>query len=423
MRNSTTPIFYELGTDGGAKSISITPSAAQQSGKFTISGVDPRVQDMRNYLTRFWLHFLTTFDPDAAGNAVSWDKLYKGIVSVEVVSQVLGVVYPHKHTRGSVLGHIIQVIALAYRYPQGARTQIPASTDTDVTIDLFYNIPMSHACLGDPLETAQWTGFFDGGTVEAIVGTTTVFDGDYAGAVIKAPTTLKCQLEATPSPREFIGVPFQWRERQIAGGGSSPVLKNVGGETSLNGVRPGCGLAALVWLSNATGIGLSGPDGVDNFTAVGMTWRGQKQIQDLDPYFHHLREQTEKRVSPIAGTGTTIMTDAAEWPSTMDATTGAVNAPSANAQQMFMPLIMPGRKLETSKVQRVLGDLQIDFQVTTPITDPHQFVSWELLEYDDSQVAAMASLGRFSGKVGRKALKPGGRAVAKNLRYTAIEFG
>ena len=421
MRNHTTPLTYELTSEGGSKTISVTPGASNQSGKFVISGIDPRIQDMRNYLTMLYPHLFLTFDPDAAGAAVSWDKLAKGLVSCEVISPILGTVFPHFHTLGATLMHLISFVSLGYLYPQGARTQIPTNTDVDVNVDLFYALPIANECLADPMETAQWTGFFDGGTVEMIVAASTIYDGDYAGAITKAPVTLRCLAEALPSQREFLGVPNQWRRRQIAGGGSSPVLKNVGGETSLNGVSPGCGLAGLYWLTNATGIGLGGPDGVDNITSIAMNWRGQKQTQNLDGFFHFARKQLEKRSSPISGVGTSPPNDNANWPATMDSGTAGDNRPSLNAQQMFLPIVTPGRELHTSKVQRVLGDLQVDFNNTVAVTLPHEFMSWELMEYSEDQANAMATLGLFRGEAGRKNLnRSPGKLSA--FRYTAIEF-
>lgn len=417
----TTGLSYELGTSGGAKTIAIVPATTVQSGTFTFSGVESRVNGMRNYLRRITLHLLTTFDPDAAGSAVSWDKLYKGLTSVEVITQ-LGVMFPHAHTSGALLGHFIQVLGLGYAYPQGARTQIPASTDTDVTIDLFYAIPFAQDLLVDPMETAVWTGFMDGGTIEAKVGITTVYDGDYAGAVIKAPTTLRCLAHTMPSPRNFIGFPNQWRNRQITGGGTSPKLTNVGGETQLNGVAAGCGLAAMYWLSDATGIGLGGPDGVDNFTAFGFAARGQKTTQNLDPLFWEQRELLERRFGPFAGTGTTIMNDNASWPATMDSGTAGDNRPSANAQQMALPIVAPARKLHTSKVQRVYGDLTLDFQVTSAITNPHQIATWELMEHTQNQVLALAASGGFRG-TGVKKSAGGKQGTDSELRYAAYEFG
>jgi hypothetical protein len=425
MRNATTPLSYELTSEGGSKSIAITPGAATQSGRFNIGGIPPRLGDMRVYTTRFFPHLATTLDTDAAGGPIVWDKLSKALVSAELISPVLGTVYPHFHTRGPTLMHLISLVALGYEYPQGARTQIPLDVDADYDVDLFFCMPIAHECLADPLETAQWSGFFDGGTLEMIVAISTIFGTDYAGAVTKTPTTLRCLAEAIPSQREFIGVPFQWRRRSIAGGGTSPQLKNVGGETSLNGISPGAGLAGMWWLTNATGIGLGGNDGVDNITAITLDWRGQKNIQNLDGFFHWQRIATEKRTSPVSLSLTVPQQDSANWPhaqsSVLQTGTTSPQRPSLDPEAMFLPIVAPGRALQTAKVQRVLGDLQVDLQSTVAFTAPHEFMTFELLEFNETQANALAQLGLFQGQSTRKQLQPG-TGKASNLRYTAIEF-
>ena len=419
MRHQTTPLYYELTTDGGAKAATIVPGSAAQSATFVINGIRPRVDNMRNYLTRLWVNLTTVFDPDGAGNAVSWDKLAKGMVNCEVISPIIGTVYPAFHTQGPTLMHLISFLGLGYLYPQGARTQIPADTDTDVDLELIYVVPFAQEFLVDPMETTQWAGFFDGGTVEPTLATASVFDGDYAGSVIKATTQFRVLAETAPSPREFIGVPFQWRRRQIAGGGDAPVLKNVGGATALNGIAQGCGLAALCWLTNATGIGLGGPDGVDNITSISMDWRGQKVIQNLDGFFYWARTVQERRGSPISEGADAALLDTTQWPKAMGAT--GVGRPAADAEQMFLPIVLPGRMAHTSKFQRVLGDLQIDFTTTTPITNAHEFMSLEFLEFTDAQLGEMAALGAFVGEPSRNNAtgKPG---ALSDFRYTAVEF-
>lgn len=421
MRHATTPQFFELTSEGGQKTISITPSASIQSGKFNVSGVPARSDDMRMYSTRYYPHVQFDFNADAAGNAVSWDKLAKVLNSAELISPILGTVYPKFHTQGPTLMHIIDVVALAYQYPQGARTQIPANTDATYTVDMFYVLPIAHDFLVDQMETAQWTGFFDGGSLELDIAASTVFDGDYAGAVTES-VVLRCIAEAMPSPREFLGVPFQWRRRQIQGGGQSPLLKNVGGETSLNGVRPGCGLVGMYWLTDATGMGLGGPDGVDNITSITLDWRRQKNIQNLDPFFHFARSQSEKRISPISEGAGAALLDATEWPSSMSATAAnAQNRPSANPQMMCLPIVTPGRMLHTSKLQRLLGDIQVDYNFTATFSTPHEFMTCEFLEWTTDQANAMAQLGLFQGQSARKSATGGG-GKASNFRYTAIEF-
>lgn len=423
MRNHINGVFVELRSNN-AETISITPGTASQLGTFDIKGVPPVTDDMLNYAQVFWWHLLTTFDPDAGGNAVNWDKLYKGMASFRLFSPLLGQKFPTAQTRGAVLGHIIQVVGLGYNYPQPARTQIPANTDTDVTLDLFYAAPLAYECLADPQECTDWIGFYDGGVFEGTVDVSSVYDGDYAGAVIKAPTTLRSYVELEPSHDRWIGCPTQWRERQITGGGPLPTLTGVGEETDLIGVQAGCGLAALLWLTDATGIGLSGPDGVDNFTAMEVPWRGQPNLRNLDPLYLNLRKTQNHRVAPVAGTGGAMTADGAGWPTTMAVTTGVDNRPAADAQKLFLPIIYPGSEMYTSKVAKVNGNLPVSFNVTAAISGTHRFVSWELLQYTDEHLAKLAvAMGvdeslfqRRRGSLGN-ANVPGGK-----LRYTRTFF-
>ena len=383
MRDHTSPIRAEL-KSAGSESVALTPGTGQQRATFNIVGIDPVTDGKRNYAQAFWCHCTTVVDPDAAGNAINADKLAKVMASLRLQSPLLGEVFPQAHTRGAVLYHIIQVVACGYRYPQAARAQIPASTDTDVTIDLFYLMPLSYETLKKPHETAQWVGFFDQGVLEGTLDVSTILDGDYAGAVLKATTALRAWVEYLPSPDNSLGVPVQWVDREIAGGGSSPILQGVGQQTQLNGVRPGCGLAWMSWLTDATGIGLGGPDGVDNITAIEIPWRNQKNLRNLDPFFLELRRIVGGRVGPISGLGTTIMHDGGGWPFTMADTPS--NRPAASSQSMFLPIVAMGRDSETSKFQRVQGNLQVNFTVTAAISTSHRFLTCEFMEYDDPQI-------------------------------------
>jgi hypothetical protein len=190
-------------------------------------------------------------------------------------------------------------------------------------------------------------------------------------------------------------------------------------------VAPGCGLAGLYWLTDATGIGLGGPDGVDNITSIAMNWRGQKQTQNLDGFFHWTRKASEKRTSPITRSLTVPQQDSANWPhsqaSALQTGTTAAQRPASDPAAMFLPIVTPGRMLETAKLQRVLGDLQVDFNSTVAFTNPHEFMSWEFMEYSQDQANAMALLGLFRGTPMRKNLN-GTPGKASAFRYTAIEF-
>jgi hypothetical protein len=368
---------------------------------------------MKNYAQGFTFGVTITLDADAAGSAVNFDQLFKGLASMRLYSPWLGDVYPHQHTRGAVTGLLINPIARGYQLTQPTRAQIPTNVDADYTLELYYEAPLSFECFKKPHETAQWTGFFDGGTFEAIVGTTTVFDTDYAGAVIKAPVTVRAWCTYLPSPDEALGVPFQWREREIVGGGTAPILKGVGQETHLVGIEQGAGLAGMFWLSDQ--LGLNGPDGVDNFTSLEIPWRGQLQLRNLDPFFLEFRKAARHRVGPVAGLGTTIIHDGGGWPATMGSTPNGRLA--ALATQLFLPIIFPGADFETSKAQRVAGDLQLLFGVTAAITNPHRFVTFELMEFDSNQIARLqAAMGNNGKRLDRQGLAK--QADTNQLRYT-----
>ena len=415
--DGTTPIFQEL-TSSGSESVSLTPGTATQTGTFQITGLPGTTDGKRNYTPGFWLHLSTVFDADGAGSAVNHDKLAKGLASARLFSPTEGEIYAHKQTRGAVLYHLIQVMGLGYHYPQCARAQIAANTDADTTIDLFFFLPLAHGFLSDPMEGSQWVGFFDQGVVEGTIDISTVYDGDYAGAVTKATTALRAFCSFIPSPRNYLGVPIQWREREIAGGGTQPTLIGIGQETQRQGLRYGCGLAAMAWLTNATGIGLSGPDGVDNITQIELPWRSQPLLRNLDPYFLDLRRAVGSRVGPVAGTGSTIIHDGAGWPFTMADTPS--NRPAASGQSMFLLPVYPGRNAKTSKFQRLNGNYKVNLTTTDAISASHRVVTCEFMEYaPDKRDQLFSFMGLPPGAFQYVKRSLNGQSATENeVRYT-----
>src|SRR5687768_11386092 len=120
MRDHTTPLYKQLAA-AGVRAPTVTPGSDVQPTTFNITGLEPFTGDMRNYLQNIIVRLTTVLDPDGAGSAVDWDKLYKGTNGIRLFSPILGEPYPLAHTRGAVLGHLYQVLAGGYAYPQPAR--------------------------------------------------------------------------------------------------------------------------------------------------------------------------------------------------------------------------------------------------------------------------------------------------------------
>ena len=417
MRNHTTPLYRQLAA-AGTKAPAVVPTTSVVGTTFNLIGLPSVVADMRTYVMNFLTMASITLDSDAAGNAISWDKLYKGVSAFRLYSPILGEVYQTQHSRGAVVGHIYGPIAGGYAYPQPARAQIPTNTDADVVVNLYYILPMSFENFIKPHETSQFVGLFEQGELEVRIAAENVYNGDYAGALIKAPTTIRAWMEYLPSPDNFIGVPFQFREYQVPGSSTEFILRGVGGSSGLKGVsNNGCGLVNLLWLTDATGIGLEGSDGVDSITRVDIPWRSQESIDSIDPLFLALRRQMGHRVGPVAGNGAVIMHDGGGWPYTMAATPTAAN----DSQAMFLPLITTGRNFETSKAQHVKGDLRVNFSFDVTPSATHRFVTHELLQFERPQLEAITrAMGLDPEKVNPERKLANGAAVEKQLRYTRI---
>lgn len=423
MRDHTSGQFVDLLYPANPTA-AITPGSSVQQATATIAGLPPVTGKFKNYARGIQNHLNVVVDPDAGGNAVNADKLGKVMSSFEVTIPTFGVIFPAQHTRGAVAYHVIQILGLGYRAPYGyGRTQIPASTDTDVTIDLYYWLPIAHDCLAKAHETSQWVGFYQDGTVQQNVDVSTVLDGDYAGAVTKTGT-LRSQFHYFSSPDDFIGVPVQHRERVITGGGDSPLLQNMGSDTALVGVKGTSGIAAMLWLTDATGIGLAGPDGVDNFTSMEIPWRGQKQVKNLDAFFQELLDRMPNRVAPVSGIGaSTPINNGAGWPFTMAATVD--NRPASNSQALFLPLVVPGEAQETSKIQNVSGSFPAfnSTATSTPSTS-HRIYTMELMEFTEQMLLDLAQRAGFSGEGKSKELRTSEIAQGEDgkLRFTRTVF-
>jgi len=413
MRNHSTPLYRQLSA-AGTRTPSVTPSASDVSSvTFNLIGLPPVTGDMRNYVTAFCFRVTQTLDADAAGSAINFDQLYKGVSSARVFTPLLGEPYQAAHTRGAVLGHFIQVLGAGYAYPQPARAQIAASTDQDITVDLYYVLPVSLEFLQKPHETSQFIGLYEQGELEVRIATTAAYDGDYAGMVTKAPCTLRAWVEYVPSPDNFIGVPFQFKEYVVPGSSTEFILRGVGGGSGLKGIaNDGCGLAALVWLTDATGIGLGGADGVDEINRVDVPFRSQQSVDIVDPLFSMLRRMVQHRTGPSSSV------DASTWPYTQAAT---VNNSLANSQAMFLPLIMPGKNFETSKAQHVRGDLSLNIGFNSVPSGSSRFVALELLEFDVPQAEAITrAMGLNPDRVNPSKKAYNQSAAGKKLRYTRI---
>lgn len=367
MRVHTTPKIHELVSTAG-KNPSVTPSSSSlQTATFNLNTLPTGKQG------KFWYYcfaavvkVVTTFDQAAmGGSVVNPDKLWKAMASFQVSCPILGELYAHRNTRGAVLGNIIQVMGNGYnQYPLNAQI---ASADGDTTLTLYYRIPFALEFLKKPHETAPWTGMLEGGTLECKLDLSTVFDSDSTGAVLKAPTNFRAWLELVPAPEAVIHTPMHWREYQTPGSTTRHQLLDMGAPDGLKGVDigKGAGLPFLAYLTDATGIGLSGADGVDNIIGLDINWRDQDRIDVPEAFMVALFEMKRRAQYTGGGgvKGATITNDLG-WPFAIADANSANLAGASGSGAFIFPVIAPGFDAETSKFQSVKGARDINFAYT-----------------------------------------------------------
>lgn len=421
MMRNTTPEFHELTSNSG-KNPSVTPGATAQTATFMLNNL-PTGQQGRlwNYVNAIVLKLVTTLDqPAMGGAAINADKLWKVLQSVQVYCPILGTLYSHSNTRGAVLGNIYQYLGFGYT-AMPVRAQV-AAADGDTTITLYYRIPFAMGFLASAIETAPWTGFLEGGTVEVKLDVSTVLDGDSTGAVLKAPTNFRCWLEMQPAAEPIIHQIAQFREHITPGGSTRHVIQDMGSPDGLQGVdlSKGAGIAALLNLTDATGIGLGGSDGADNILAYDIPWRNQQRVDIPDAPFIAFQAMmgNQRRAKPAAP----VTSDSAGFPYTI---ASAANGDANDAQALFVPLIACGNNLYTSKLQTVAGAKELNFQYTATPSAVNRFVGLYFPGWDEQFATALAmrispqSAGKLIAKTLNK--QQGARWGTKKLAYTSAK--
>jgi len=379
MRNHTTPKLFDLAGPAG-KSAALTLGTAPVQATFNLNNM-PTGKDNKQfyYVTAIVVEVIPAVTMAAsAGAAIDRDKLWKIVQSVRVYSPLLGELFSHTNTPGAALGNVIQAFGRGFnQLPQAI--QIPSTNLAVVSPRLKYRVPFAYEFMRKPHETSPWAGFLEGGQVEVKLDVSTVLDADSTGTTV--PTaTVNCWIEVIPSPEAVIHTPCHWRRHaNLPGSNKRTTITDMGAPDGLAGVdqSKGVGLASLLYLSNATGIGLGGGTNQDvaNITQVEIPWRDQTVTDNPEAFFEAFFAMMGSRSRNVATT-----TDFGGFPYTL-AATSTTNA-LANTAALFFPLVSCGRDLETSKLQTVSGAKDINFNYTTtpsagPIILGHYFPTFD----------------------------------------------
>jgi hypothetical protein len=379
MRNHTTSLKHDLASAGGAKTVSLTPGASQETATFLMSSLPlGQKNSLWHYATAIMVRVKIKVTTSSSA-AVNPDTLWKIMANFRVQSPILGELFSQNNTRGAVLGNVINPVARGYnRLPQ--RIAIATGqTDTDAT--LYYRIPFANEYLRKPHETSPWLGFLEGGTVEARIDAQTILGNSNTYSTV----VMNSWIDYLPVPEAVIHTPCHWREHILPGSSTKHIIQDMGAPDGLQGIDPakGAGLAFLAYLGDIAGPGLGGADGPDNITGIEMPFRGQPRTDHPDGFVNTLFEQMGHGMHFNMGD-----VDAVQWPYAQTITTiTGLN----DASLMFQPLVTPGRDQETSKFQTVYGAKEINLTYTSTPSGSCRFLGQYYPQFEERFLEGLAA--------------------------------
>lgn len=420
LNRHTTSKMYEL-TGQQGRTVTVTPGTGQTQVQFLCQAM-PTQKD-----SKFWYYVEDIWVKAVVTIAVTTDSLFAGfqpyqlwqvIASMSLQTPILGMLFQNSNTRGAVLGNVIMPVSFGYnQLPR--RPVLGAGGNTTVTYELWYRLPFAQHFLANPMETAPWAGFLEGGTLTVNVAPSNVFVADVNANSTVTSVVLSATAFMQPAPEARIHAPCHWREHESAQT-NKHVITDMGSPDGLQGIdqSKGCGIAALYQATGPASSGLLAATTLPNILNVTIPWRDQPLLQD--PTLLSVAQYKAFGASMAPGylEGTAVGAEL-DWPYTP----GALGTSLNSTQALVQSLIAPGTNVYTSKLQTVAGAKEIVLNYTSPPEINSRFFGCYFPVFDDefkrSLVARIAPTS--SGKTSAKTLnkQAGGVAGVGKLAYTA----
>jgi hypothetical protein len=379
MRNHTTPKYHELVSQQGKNpTFAFGPNAVPI--QFLMNGL-PTSKDgsFWYYLNSIILKVTASIQPDELD--LNNNTLKNLVQSLQIQCPILGQLFTHQNTRGTVLGNLIEY--LGYGYNQLPTFEVPAGARV---VTVYYRIPFSYEFLRKPHETSPWTGFLEGGTAEVRFSPTPL-PGD-GGNTVMTVGDCRMYMEMFPSPEAVIHTPCNWREHTTPGGSTKHVITDMGSPDGLQGIdqSKGCGIAGLWGLSSLAGLG--GSQLWNNVLSYDIPWRDQDRVDIPDAMLVSLVAQMGNNRKARNFTSPTLDDFSFPW---LNDSAGTYLGNLLNTELMVMPFIAPGRDQETSKLQTVAGAKELNFQYTATPANPSLWVGHYFPQFDEQFAKSLAA--------------------------------
>lgn len=397
LKKHTTDRWHELQSQQGI-SPTVVPGAGATQIQFLLNSL-PTQKDSKfwYYLKNAWLKLKVSvlLPTNSVFLGIPPEGLWQVLQSLEVTCPILGSLFAQQNTRGAVLGNVIQRLGFGYNSTP-SQNLTGAGGGNTFDFELYYRLPFAQDFLANPMDTAPWVGFLEGGYINVNVAPTTAIATAMTGATITS-VTARLALCLQPENEARIHTPVHYREHLTPATSSRVTITDMGSPDGLQGIDQslGVGIAALLMLTGPDTVGFAAGTTANNITDFNIPWRDQPQIYNPElPYLSLIdsmgtaRRQTGGAIAAVSDMG---------WPYLIGSAvpTGVAAATQFNnANALVFPLIAPGKDQYTSKLQTVAGSKDINFGFTATPTLQQRLVGCYFPVFDEQFTKSL--IGRIA---------------------------
>lgn len=429
LKNHTTPRFWQLSATSGADQPAF---AASTTYRFNLSNVPYTTRRMCNYLVGIMVTVLgATFtyrggvDEGIPGYIDQSDILRALFESAEVQQTMLGTPVSANHYLGKYFG-LFEYLANGLQVGTASMPPLGGTSTASRKTPINFFVPLCSLLGAKGHHTALPVVCYDRAQ---FILRTTALTGITGLTANVSSASLKVSAIVIPEPELRLGpgTSFMQYTQVAAATGSIVTIDALGNATTLEGAEPGAGIAAMLWMG-ANERAYGGAQNVRTLEYLAAPFRDLQQTRHLEPFISDWMNACGMGEVPFIDSANELATGNLPGGGHRAGYLYSVNYPisgGANPNAFpdlldgaeFLPIIVPRKFLETSKLQVVQGSQTIGIKSTGSFSGQHvftvlQYHSWTPAKKEEV-LRALVDKGVAQTVWGTNNLKPSIKVINK----------
>ncbi len=433
LKNHTTPRFWQLTGDRGDQ----PALTASTTYKWNLSNIPYTTRRMCNYLVGIMVTVLgATFTyrggvDEGIPDFLDSSDLLRGLFeSAEVQQTMFGTPVSANHYLGKYFG-LFEYVSNGMQVGTASMPPLGGTSTAGWKTPINVFIPLCSLLGAKGHHTAQPVVCYDRAQFilrTAATGGITGLTGVFTNASIKVSAVV------IPEPELRLGPGTSWMQyTQVASStGTIVTIDALGNSTTLEGAEPGAGIACMLWMG-AGERAYGGAATVRGTEYLSAPFRDLQQTRHIEPFMADWMNACGMGEVPFIDSAQELTANALPGGGHRAGYLYSVNYPISGGAAVnsfpdlvdgaeFLPIIVPRKFLETSKLQVVQGSQTIGIKNSTAFSGQHVFVvlqyhSWTPAKQEEV-LRALVDKGVAQAVWGTNDLKPDIKVINKQVAET-----